>query len=156
MRGSTMNVTKIQIGLNTIKTRPCRKCFDRKIIENSCDFMETMIPSFLKCLRSWSTSTTHVCPCVTVRCRRAEVRDASVGLKSRKRLTLAPVRRGTRWGMQRGDDRLPLPSLFSLPISTTHATPVENATLNSHGSAASHRARLCAPIDPATTHFTSG
>lgn len=85
--------------------------------------MKTTTPSFRRCPGSWSTSITHVCPCVTVRCRRAEVRDASVGLKSRKRLTLAPVRRGTRWGMQRGNDRLPLPSLFSLPISTTHATP---------------------------------
>lgn len=37
-------------------------------------------------------------------------------LTSRKRLTLAPVRRDARWGMQRGDDRLPLPSPFSLPI----------------------------------------
>lgn len=47
----------------------------------------------------------------------------------------------------------PYPPFLS---STTHATPVENATLNSHGSTASHRARPCAPIDPATTYFTSG
>ncbi|TGZ47400.1 Uncharacterized protein DBV15_00190 [Temnothorax longispinosus] len=105
---------------------------------------ENWDPFVLEMSEHRKTPQPHVCPCVTVRCRRAEVRDASVGLKSRKRLTLAPVRRGTRWGMQRGDDRLPLPSLFSLPTSTTHATPVENATLNSHASAASHCASpLC-------------
>jgi len=65
------------------------------------------------------TPRAHVRRCVTARCRRAEVRDASVGLNVSKALDVGAraARCGARWGMQRGDDRLPLPSLFSLPIT---------------------------------------
>lgn len=153
IRGSTMNVTKIQIGYD-VKTWRRRKCFDRNGRE-LIRCTETVIPSFWSCLIAEHLNRTCV-PTLAfdVVGPRCATRVSALSLESAWRWRPCGVVQG---GGCRGE-MIVYPSRPYSPFlsPTTHATPVENATLNSHGSAASHCARLCAPIDPATTHFTSG
>lgn len=100
----------------------------------------------------------HVCPYVTGRCRRAEMRDASVGLNVSKALDVGARAVWCKVGDAEG-------RRLSTPPTPIHPSPLlthprhprrERHTQLPRGATASHRAHPCAPIDPAATYFTSG
>lgn len=102
----------------------------------------------------------HVRRCVTARCRRAEVRDASVGLNVSKALDVGGWRPcGVVQGGGCRGEMIVYPSRPILPPYHRPPTPPPWRTPHSTPTVPPHRIpprSPLAPIDPATTYSTSG